>query len=124
MTALGIVAGILTTASFLPQVIRSARERSADSFSWLWLVCFGAGVAAWLAYGLVLGDPAIIGANGVTLLAVIALMLLRARHRGEARAARERLQAALAEAEAETAGDGAAGARTRVPAPELVGETA
>ncbi len=83
MTALGIVAGILTTASFLPQVIRSARHRNASGFSWLWLVCFGAGVAAWLAYGLVIGDPAIIGANAVTLLAVFALIALRIRHRSE-----------------------------------------
>jgi len=81
MTFLGIVAAVLTTASFLPQVIRSARHRSAASFSWLWLVCFGAGVSAWLAYGLVLGDPAIIGANAVTLLAVAALIVLRVMHR-------------------------------------------
>ncbi len=84
MTALGIIAGVLTTASFLPQVARSARLRSAHSFSWLWLVCFGAGVGAWLAYGLVLDDPAIIGANAVTLLAVLALIALRIRHRAEA----------------------------------------
>ncbi|HXD55724.1 MAG TPA: PQ-loop domain-containing transporter [Solirubrobacteraceae bacterium] len=84
MTALGIVAGVLTTASFLPQVVRSARLRSAHSFSWLWLVCFGAGVGAWLAYGLALGDAAIIGANAVTLLAVLALIALRIRHRADA----------------------------------------
>lgn len=108
MTALGIVAGVLTTASFLPQVIRSARHRSAASFSWLWLVCFGAGVAAWLAYGLVIGDAAIIGANAVTLLAVFALIALRILHRSDpvpapSRLAPDRVETEPAELLRETA---------------------
>jgi MtN3 and saliva related transmembrane protein len=78
MTALGYVAGTLTTLSFLPQVVRSARMRSAEGLSWLWLLCFGAGVAAWAAYGIVRGDPAIIAANSATLLAVLVLVWLRA----------------------------------------------
>jgi MtN3 and saliva related transmembrane protein len=78
MTALGYVAGALTTLSFLPQVVRSARMRSAAGLSWLWLLCFGSGVAAWAAYGIVRGDPAIIAANSATLLAVLVLVWLRA----------------------------------------------
>ena len=117
MTALGIVAGILTTASFLPQVVRSARHRSAASFSWLWLVCFGAGVSAWLAYGLVLGDPAIIGANAVTLLAVAALIALRVMHRTDPASSRAPATATLPEDETHAARSDAHGA-------ELVGEPA
>jgi MtN3 and saliva related transmembrane protein len=79
MTALGYVAGTLTTLSFLPQVVRSARMRSAEGLSWLWLLCFGTGVSAWLAYGVVLHDPAIIAANAATLCAVLVLVWLRAR---------------------------------------------
>ena len=82
MTALGYVAGALTTFSFLPQVVRSARMRSAAGLSWLWLLCFGSGVGAWLAYGIVLGDPAIIAANAATLLAVLVLVWLRATRSG------------------------------------------
>ncbi|HEX4437720.1 MAG TPA: PQ-loop domain-containing transporter [Solirubrobacteraceae bacterium] len=78
MTALGYVAGALTTLSFLPQVVRSARMRSAAGLSWLWLLCFGSGVAAWAVYGILRGDPAIIAANSATLLAVLVLVWLRA----------------------------------------------
>jgi MtN3 and saliva related transmembrane protein len=78
MTALGYVAGALTTLSFLPQVVRSARMRSAAGLSWLWLLCFGSGVAAWAIYGILRGDPAIIAANSATLLAVLVLVWLRA----------------------------------------------
>ena len=56
MTALGYLAGALTTLSFLPQVVRSARMRSAAGLSWLWLLCFGSGVAAWAVYGVLRGD--------------------------------------------------------------------
>ena len=80
VTSLGFLAGVLTTASFLPQVLRSAKRRSAAGFSWLWLGCFGLGVGAWFAYGIFRRDPAMIGANGLTLLAVIALIVLRVRH--------------------------------------------
>jgi MtN3 and saliva related transmembrane protein len=79
MTALGYLAGTLTTVSFLPQVVRSARMRSAAELSWLWLACFGCGVAAWVAYGVIRDDPAIIAANSATLLAVLVLVWLRAR---------------------------------------------
>ena len=78
VTALGYLAGGLTTLSFLPQVVRSVRMRSAAGLSWLWLLCFGAGVAVWVAYGIVRGDPAIIAANSATLLAVLVLVWLRA----------------------------------------------
>ncbi len=79
MTVLGFAAGAMTTLSFLPQVVRSARARSAHGLSWLWLVCFAAGVAAWVAYGLVRGDAAIIAANTITLSAVLVLIWLKAR---------------------------------------------
>lgn len=78
MTALGYVAGALTTLSFLPQVVRSARTRSAAGLSWLWLLCFGTGVGAWLIYGVVRHDAAIVCANAATLLAVLVLVGLRA----------------------------------------------
>jgi MtN3 and saliva related transmembrane protein len=78
MTSLGYLAGTLTTLSFLPQVIRSLRMRNATELSWLWLVCFGCGITAWVGYGIVRGDPAIIVSNAVTLLAVLVLVWLRA----------------------------------------------
>jgi hypothetical protein len=52
--------------------------RSAEGLSWLWLLCFGTGVSAWLVYGLIRHDPAIIGANAATLCAVLVLVWLRA----------------------------------------------
>jgi MtN3 and saliva related transmembrane protein len=79
MTALGFIAGTMTTLSFLPQVIRSYRARSAASLSWGWLLLFAGGVGAWTCYGLFRSDAAIIWTNAVTLALVFTLIVLRIR---------------------------------------------
>ena len=66
VTALGLIAGSLTTLSFAPQVARAWRTRSTADLSLAMLVVFLAGVLLWLAYGVVKGDVAIIAANAVT----------------------------------------------------------
>jgi MtN3 and saliva related transmembrane protein len=78
VNALGYVAGALTTLAFLPQVVRSVQMRDATGLSWLWLVCFGTGVTGWIVYGIARRDVAISATNGVTLLAVLVLIWLRA----------------------------------------------
>jgi len=82
VTALGFIAGTMTTLSFLPQVIRSYRAHSAASFSWGWLVLFAGGVSAWACYGVFRGDVAIVWTNAITLMLVVLLIMLRIRGRG------------------------------------------
>lgn len=67
MMVLGLLAGVLTTVSFLPQVLRTLRTGSAGDLSWGWLLLFGTGVTGWLAYGVARGDVAITATNAVTL---------------------------------------------------------
>ncbi len=74
---IGFAAAILTTASFLPQVIRTWRTRSARDLSWAWIVLFGTGLALWLVYGLVIGSNSLVAANGVTLALVLSLGWLK-----------------------------------------------
>lgn len=74
---LGYVAGFITTVSFLPQVIRSWRTRSASDLSVTWLAAFIAGVSLWLVYGILLREPPIIAANGVTLGLSLVLLWIR-----------------------------------------------
>ncbi len=65
--ALGVVAGLFTTAAFVPQVARTWRSGSAEDFSLPMLLMFVTGVALWLGYGVLLGALSIIAANAVTL---------------------------------------------------------
>jgi MtN3 and saliva related transmembrane protein len=63
---IGIVAGILTTVSFLPQVIKTWRYRSAKDLSLTMFICFCLGVFLWLIYGIYVSSKPIIIANFVT----------------------------------------------------------
>jgi MtN3 and saliva related transmembrane protein len=84
-TTLGFVAGFLTTAAWLPQIVRVWRLRRADEISWGYLGAFGVGISCWLSYGFVTRALAIIVANAVTLVllgSLAAVKLLSATARG------------------------------------------
>jgi MtN3 and saliva related transmembrane protein len=77
LTLLGLVAGGLTTASFVPQVRKIWKTRSADDVSLLMFVAFCAGVTLWLVYGFVKGELAIIMTNAVTLVFGAAIVWMK-----------------------------------------------
>jgi MtN3 and saliva related transmembrane protein len=77
MTALGLLAGALTTGCWLPQLRRSWQTRSTEDFSWVYLALLMSGVGLWLTYGLVSGDLAITLANALTLLAILVIVGLK-----------------------------------------------
>jgi MtN3 and saliva related transmembrane protein len=74
---LGFVAGTLTTACWIPQVVRTLRSRSAADLSWLYLCVLSAGTIAWIAYGIGRHDPVIVVPNSVTLALVATTLGLK-----------------------------------------------
>ena len=86
--AVGLVAGILTTVSFVPQVVKIRRSRSARDISYTMYLCFIAGVSLWLYYGIAIGALPVALNNAVVLLHAVTIIVLK--YRAEARpAARE-----------------------------------
>lgn len=79
--AVGYAAAVLTTLAFLPQVLHSWRTRDLAGVSLGMYSLFTAGVALWLAYGLLLGAWPIIVANGITLSLAGVVLYLKLRHR-------------------------------------------
>lgn len=75
--SIGALAATLTTLSFLPQVIKTWRTRSAADLSWIWLVAFSAGLFFWLLYGLAIGSWPVIGANTMTLGLVLTIAYVK-----------------------------------------------
>ncbi|MCX5680647.1 MAG: SemiSWEET transporter [Candidatus Omnitrophica bacterium] len=67
VTFIGTVAGFCTTLSFLPQMIKIHRTKSAHDLSLFMFIIFAFGVASWLVYGVLTGSTPIIAANCVTL---------------------------------------------------------
>ncbi|HEY0451896.1 SemiSWEET transporter [Actinophytocola sp.] len=74
MTIVGLLAGILTTVCWVPQVVRSWRTRSTRDFSWLYLIVLTMGVTLWIVYGIARGDLAVILANVTTLVLLLFLI--------------------------------------------------
>lgn len=76
---LGLVAGSLTTASFLPQVIKTWKSRSAKDLSLGMFSLFCLGVTLWLIYGFIVKDIPVIAANSVTLMLASTLLFFKLR---------------------------------------------
>ena len=78
---LGVAAGTLTTLSFVPQVLRTWRTKSTEDVSFWMLLAFNGGITLWLTYGILLGKPSIIYANGITLVLSLTLLGMKIRYR-------------------------------------------
>ena len=74
---MGYFAGFLTTISFLPQVVKTWKSRSASDLSWGMFSVFSVGVMFWLIYGFLIKEPPIILWNSVTLALVLAILVMK-----------------------------------------------
>jgi MtN3 and saliva related transmembrane protein len=79
-TLCGTLAGTLTTISFLPQLIKILKTKSAHDISLGMFLIFCAGVSLWLAYGILLNDVPIIVSNTVTLILSSSILFLKVKY--------------------------------------------
>lgn len=77
---LGMVAGILTAVSLIPQLIKMLKEKKYDSVSPVMLLVLLAGQGLWIAYGIFRDDWPIIGTNAFSSLVNIVILTLRLIH--------------------------------------------
>lgn len=64
---LGLIAGTITSITFVPQVIKIWKTRSAKDLSVAMLILLLLGVCMWLVYGILIKDIAIIYTNSMVL---------------------------------------------------------
>ena len=74
---IGIIAGICTTISFIPQIIKILKTRHVRDISLYMFVILTAGIFLWLVYGIFLRQFPIILANSVSL--ILCLFILAAK---------------------------------------------
>ena len=79
MDALGYTAAIFATGSFIPQVVKTWRTRSAEDISFLMLFLHITGMVLWGTYGFLLGAAPIVVANVIAILLDVALIVLKLR---------------------------------------------
>jgi MtN3 and saliva related transmembrane protein len=79
--AIGYLAAVLTTISFVPQAWHTFRTRDVSGISLGMYSVFAVGVALWLAYGVLLWAWPIVVANAITLALAIAILAMKIRYR-------------------------------------------
>ena len=62
----GYFAAILTTAAFLPQLIKTLKTKKAEDVSLVTLIMFICGVFSWIIYGYKISSSPILIANIIT----------------------------------------------------------
>jgi MtN3 and saliva related transmembrane protein len=68
---------VLTTLSWIPQVVRTWRTRPAGDLSLGMLSAFAAGVTLWLVYGVAIASAPVVIANVTTLILALLLIAMR-----------------------------------------------
>ena len=76
---IGYAAACMTTVSFLPQLIRVVKLRSARDISLGMFLIFTAGTVFWLTYGILVHSLPVTIANGVTLVLSASILFLKLR---------------------------------------------
>lgn len=77
---IGLIAGILTTASLLPQLIRTIKTKSAKDLSLGMFLFFVLGIICWLTYGIMVQEWPIIAANIITLIMAVILLVCKIKY--------------------------------------------
>lgn len=79
-TALGLLAGTLTTIAFVPQVPKTWRTRSTHDISLGMFAIFVTGVSIWIVYGLIIADIPVILTNVATLALAGIILIFKIRN--------------------------------------------
>ena len=81
MEIVGMIAAILTTAAFVPQVYKTWKTKSVDSLSLTMYVVFFIGIVLWLIYGIYLDSLPMMIANSITGVLSLFLIVFRLRYK-------------------------------------------
>ena len=78
---LGYAAGAITSLTFLPQVIKTWREKSAKDVSLLMFIIAAVNEVMWIGYGALLNNWVIILTNSIVLAMSLTMIYLKLRYK-------------------------------------------
>lgn len=78
---IGIVSGVLTAVSMLPQLFKIIKEKKAVSISYWMLGVLLAGICGWVWYGILKKDKPVMMSNAVSLLLNIITLIFTIKYR-------------------------------------------
>jgi MtN3 and saliva related transmembrane protein len=77
---LGMMAGILTTAAYVPQVFKTWRLKTAGDISLLMISLTSGGIFLWFLYGLYIGSLPVMIANFITCILTLSVLVMKIRY--------------------------------------------
>jgi len=77
---IGLIAGILCTISFLPQVIKAFKTRHTSDLSLATFLIFSLGVFLWLIYGILIKQIPIILANAAIFVLTLLILTMKIKY--------------------------------------------
>lgn len=81
ISIIGVAAAVLTTSSFLPQIIKAYRTKSMEDVSRYLMSFFATGTVLWMVYGIFKADWVIIGANATATAFNVILLYMKFAYR-------------------------------------------
>ena len=79
-TLIGLAAGVFTTISFLPQVIKAWKSKSTRDISAGMYVVLAVGLLLWVFYGFAINSAPIILTNAIGLTLTLLVLLLKLKY--------------------------------------------
>ena len=79
---IGIAAGVLTSISMIPQLIKMIQKKEAKDVSIIMLLILISGLVLWAVYGFMRDDIPIIATNCFSFLVNVVVLTLRIRYSG------------------------------------------
>jgi MtN3 and saliva related transmembrane protein len=77
VSLIGVAAAVLTTSSFVPQIIKGYRTKSMEDVSRYLMSLFATGTVLWMVYGIYKSDWVIIVANATATAFNVILLCLK-----------------------------------------------
>ncbi|MGC8547023.1 MAG: SemiSWEET family sugar transporter [Thermoplasmata archaeon] len=76
-TVIGLIAGALTTISFVPQLIKIIMKKKADEISTAMYSVISVGMILWVTYGVVISSIPVILANTISVILCITIIAFK-----------------------------------------------
>lgn len=80
MEIIGLLAGMCTTLSFIPQAVQIIKTRNTSSISLIMYAVFVSGVFLWILYGLIIASTPVLLWNVITFLLAGTILTMKLRY--------------------------------------------
>ncbi len=81
ITLIGLFAAVMTTISFIPQVIKSWRTKSVNDVSLIMYLVLMIGQFSWLTYGILIHSLPLIVSDFIVFVLTIAMLVLKFKYK-------------------------------------------